>query len=469
MALSATMIKNKTTLIHDFTSGPLFGPLVTFALPFMFSNALQVLYSTVDMVIVGHYMGEVGLTAVSNASKLFVFFTMLSVGLAMSGQIYIAQLIGQGRRKDLNKSIGTLFTFLLSAGAVMTVIGLAFARQLIDFLKVPQAAYSGALSYLLICSAGLVFSYGYNMVSSVLRGMGDSKRPFLFIAIASVTNLILDILFIAVFRWGTFGAGLATILGQALSFVFSWVYLYRRRDEFGFDFKLSSFKLDVAIFKAQIKLGIPFAIRFAIINITMLYVIRFVNAWGHENGLADFASAVFNVGVQMDDIVTKVTQGIMQAATGIVGQNYGAGKFDRIRKTVVYSWIFSLGFYVVFTLFLLLRTEGMFRMFNVTDPAALGLAHVFVVNIVWQFPGLIIMRGTNGFINGIGNAKLGLAFGILDGVILRVGCSWLLGSYLGYGFAGYVLGYAIACYGMGIPSIFYLFCCPWEKRRLVTA
>lgn len=456
-------------MIRDFTSGPLFGPLVTFSLPFMLSNALQVLYSTVDMIIVGHYMGEVGLTAVSNASKLFVFFTMLSIGLAMSGQIYIAQLIGQGRRGDLNKSIGTLFTFLLSIGAVMTVIGLSFAKPLLNFLKVPDAAYGGALSYLLICSAGLVFSYGYNMVSSVLRGMGDSQRPFLFIAIASVTNLILDVVFIAGFHWGTFGAGLATILGQALSFIFSWIYLYRRREEFGFDFKLSSFKLDVAIFKAQIKLGVPFAVRFAVVNITMLYVIRFVNAWGKTNGLADVASAVFNVGVQMDDIVTKVTQGIMQAATGIVGQNYGAGKFDRIRKTVIYSWIFSFGFYVIFTLFLFLRTEDMFRMFNVTDPQALKLTHIFVANIVWQFPGLIIMRGTNGFINGIGNAKLGLIFGIFDGVILRVGCSWLLGSYLNYGFSGYVLGYAIACYGMGIPSIFYLFCCPWEKRKTVTA
>lgn len=225
------------TLIKDFTTGPIFGPLVAFSVPFMLSNALQVLYSTVDMIIVGHYMGETGLTAVGNASKLFVFFTMVSIGLSMSGQIYVAQLIGQGRRKELNRAIGTLFTFLLAFGAVMTVVGLTCAKMMLGAIKVPDDAYAGALSYLLICSAGLVFSYGYNMVSAVLRGMGDSKRPFLFVAIASVTNLVLDVLFIAGFHWGTFGAGLATILGQALSFVFSWIYLYRRREEFGFDFK----------------------------------------------------------------------------------------------------------------------------------------------------------------------------------------------------------------------------------------
>ena len=463
------MAEKTKTLIKDFTTGPIFGPLIAFSVPFMLSNALQVLYSTVDMIIVGHYMGEIGITAVGNAAKLFVFFTMVSIGLSMSGQIYVAQLIGQGRRKELNRAIGTLFTFLLAFGAVMTVVGLTCAKMMLGAIKVPDDAYAGALSYLLICSAGLVFSYGYNMVSAVLRGMGDSKRPFLFVAIASVTNLVLDVLFIAGFHWGTFGAGLATILGQALSFVFSWIYLYRRREEFGFDFKPASFKPDAGVFRAYLRLGIPFAVRFAIINVTMLYVIRLVNAWGASNGLENVASAVFTVGVQMDDIVTKITQGVMQATTGMVGQNYGARKFDRIRKIVIDSWLFSLGFYVIYTLFLLLKTDSMFRMFNVTDPKALELASVFALNIVWQFPGLVIMRGTNGFINGIGNAKLSLIFGLLDGVVLRLGCSWFFGSYLGQGFAGYVLGYAIACYGMGIPSLIYLFFCPWQKRKAVTA
>ena len=454
---------------RDFTTGPIFGPLVSFSIPFMLSNALQVLYSTVDMAIVGRYMNEVGLTAVSNAAKLFIFFTIISVGLSTGGQIYVAQLIGQGRRGELNKAIGTFFTFLLGLGVAMTMVGLAFARPMLNFLKVPAAAYDGARDYLLIGTAGLVFSYGYNMVSAVLRGMGDSKRPFLFVAIASVTNLILDIIFIAGFHWGTAGAAFATILGQALSFLFSVVYLYRRREAFGFDFRIGSFRPDGAVLRAYLKLGIPLGVRFAVINVTMLYVVRMVNAWGHANGLEDVASAVFNVGVQMDDIVTKVTQGIMQASTGIVGQNYGARKFDRIRKTVVSAWLFSFGFYVVYTCFLLFRTESMFRMFNVTDPEALKLASVFAVNIVWQFPGLIIMRGTNGFINGIGNVKLALIFGILDGVVLRVGCSWLFGSLLGMGFAGYVLGYGIACYGMGVPSLIYLYFFPWEKRNVVTA
>ena len=462
-------MKPGTKIGRDFTTGPIFGPLVSFSIPFMLSNALYVLYNTVDMAIVGHYMGEIGLTAVSNASKLILFLSVIGVGLSTSAQIYVAQLIGQGRRKDLNTAIGTLFSFLIAIGAAMTVAGFIFARPLLGFLKVPDAAYAGSLSYLRVCSGGIIFAYGYNMTSAVLRGMGDSKRPLLFIAIASVTNVALDLLFVAVFRWGEAGAALATAMSHAVSFVFSWVYLYKRREAFGFDFRPASFRPDRAVLAAFLRLGIPLAIRFSVINLTMIYVIRWINAWGAANGMEDVASAVFNVGVQMDDLVTKVTLGIMQATTGIVGQNYGARKFDRVRKAVKSAWIFTIGFYVVFTCFLLLRTEDMFRLFNVTDERALALASVFAWNIVWQFPGLALTRGTNGFVNGIGNAKLSLVLGLLDGVVLRIGLSWLLGDVLGRGFGGYVLGYGIACYGLCVPAIIYLFFFPWEKRKAVTA
>jgi Na+-driven multidrug efflux pump len=203
-------------------------------------------------------------------------------------------------------------------------------------------------------------------------------------------------------------------------------------------------------------------VRFAVINVSMMFVLRLVN------GLGLAASTVFGVGVQMDDIVTKVTQGIMQAATGMVGQNYGAGKFDRVRRVVAGAWLFSVGFYIIYGVLLMTRTEWMFGVFT-DDAAVLALAPVFVRNIIWQFPGLALMRGTNGFINGIGNARLALVFGLLDGVVLRIGCSWLLGSALGMGLAGYVLGYAIACYGMGVPSLIYFLWGGWEKRGAVTA
>ena len=368
-------------MARDFTKGPIFGPLARFSIPFMLSNALQVLYAAADMYIVGHFTGAAGLASVVNASRAFVFLTMLSIGLSMSGQIYVAQLIGQGRRADLNVAIGTFVGTLLASGAVLSAIGLAGARRLLLALNVPREAFGGALDYLMICSAGLVFSFGYNMVSAVLRGMGDSKRPFIFVAMASVANIVLDLVAVAWLGWGPAGAALATILGQAISFIFAWCHLRRRRAEFGFDFQPRSFIPNRAVFAAQMRLGIPFAVRFAAINVSMMYVIRLVN------GLGMAASTVFGVGVQMDDIVTKVTQGIMQGATAMVGQNYGTRRFDRVRAVVLGAWLLSVGFYVVYGALLLLRTEQMFGIFT-KDAAVLSLAPVFARNIIWQFPGV---------------------------------------------------------------------------------
>ncbi len=448
------------TLIRDFTRGPVFLPLVTFSVPFMLSNALQVLYNVVDMVIVGRFLGSAGLAAVSNATRLFHLLMMMCLGLSMSGQVYISQLLGAGRRRELNTAIGTFFSTIFGVGVIVSILGCMFSTQVLRMVGVPEEIFSDARSYFLVCAGGIVFSYGYNCVSAVLRGMGDSKRPFLFIAIASVLNIVLDIVFIRSCGWGVAGAAFATILSQALSFVFALVYLYRRREAFGFDFRPASFRIDPAIFRSQLRLGVPFVLRFGAINVSMLFVIRLVNSLGVT------AAAVFGAGVQLDDIVTKVTQGIMMAATAMVGQNFGAGKFDRVRKTVEYSWLFGAGFYILFTFFLLTRTEAMFRIFT-DDKEVLALSHTFARNIVWQFPALILMRGTNGFINGIGNARLGLVFSILDGFVLRIGCSYLLGTVCGMGFRGFVLGYAVAAYGMSVPGVIYFYLCPWQRRNVV--
>lgn len=452
----------KNNIIRDYTKGPIWWPMVLFALPFMLSNGLQVLYSVVDMLIVGQFLGKVGVAAVSNAGRIFIFLTMVCLGLSLSGQIYISQLIGQGERGEkINKTIGTYFFSQLVIGAIMTVIGLLLTDWIIAVLEVPSEAIKDARSYLRITTAGLVFSYGYNMISGVLRGMGNSRHPFVFIAIASVINIVLDFVFIKYCGLGVFGAGLATILGQAIAFIYAFIFLYCRRQEFGFDFKLKSFIPSSEIFNALMKLGVPYVIRFASINVSMLYVIRLINKLGVNE------ATVFGAGVQLDDIVTKVTLGIMMAGTAMVGQNYGARQFARINKIVSYAWLFSASFYVVFASLLLMFPKQLIGMFT-NEPEVVALAPVFAYSIAWQFPGLVLMRGTNSFLNGIGHAKLGLIFALLDGVVLRIGLSWFFGMYLGMGFRGFVLGYGVACYGMGVPALIYYLFFPWKNRKLVT-
>lgn len=488
--MSATSNK----ILHDFTQGPILWPMAKFSIPFMLSNALQVLYTTVDMWIVGNFIedGHIALASVTNASRVVDFLLIIGLGFATSGQIYVAQLIGQKRHQELNKAIGTFFSFFLLIGAEMSIIGLCDAEVIPDIINTPGPAKHGAIQYITICSAGLFFHYGYNMISAVLRGMGDSKHPLLFIAIASCTNIVFDYILIAPFasaphttgilhyidfllasllrgdfQIGVAGAAIATVLGQAVSFIFAACFLYRRRNDFKFDFAISSFKIDNEILGALIKLGIPFAIRFSAVNLSMIYVVKLINGAGATEAECLAATTVFGVGSKMDDIVTKVTQGIMQAATGMIGQNYGACEYKRVRKVVHYAWLLSFGFYVVYSVFLLGYPEKMFSIFN-DNEEVLKLAPLFAKNIVWQFPGLTLTRGTNGFVNGIGNANFALIIGILDGVVLRIGCSWFFGSFLGMGLGGYILGFAIACYGLCIPSLIYFYFFPWEKRKAVT-
>ncbi len=254
-------------LRKDFTKGSIPKQLFSLMIPFMFSNALQVLYSTIDMIIVGKYVGTAGLSAVSQSSSILNFATMVCLGFANGGQVLISQAIGAGKKRETNSIIGTLFTVILAMGLLFSVLIILSKGMVIKVMNIPPEYIKMSDDYLVICGLGMVFTAGYNMVSAILRGMGDSKRPLLFIAIASVVNLVLDILFTGILGFGVAGAAWATIIGQAVSFLFSIHYLYKNKEEFGFDFKLVSLKPVMKYVKMIIDLGAPMAVQSGFINI----------------------------------------------------------------------------------------------------------------------------------------------------------------------------------------------------------
>ncbi len=217
----------RKTLSRDFTEGSIPKQLFWFSLPFMASNALQVLYSTIDMIIVGEYVGTAGLSAVSQSSQILNFAAMVCLGVSNGGQVLISQALGAKKKKEMSEIMGTLFGILMILALALTAVALIGRPWILDIMNIPEESLSMASDYLIICGAGLIFTAGYNMVSAVLRGMGDSKRPFMFICIASVINLVLDILFTGILGWGVAGAAWATIIGQAVSFIFSLIFLYK--------------------------------------------------------------------------------------------------------------------------------------------------------------------------------------------------------------------------------------------------
>lgn len=448
------------SLTKDFTKGNIYKQMLLFALPFMASNALQVLYSTIDMVIVGEYVGTAGLSAVSQSSQIVNFATMVCLGFSNAGQVLISQALGAGKRKEMNRIIGTMFSVITIFSLFLSVCILFGRTWILNVMNIPAESYDMSMDYLVICTLGLVFTAGYNLVSAVLRGMGDSKRPFMFIGIASVVNLVLDIVFTGMLGLGVAGAALATIIGQAVSFVFSLFYLYAHKESFGFDFKPKSFAIDKRYTKMIASLGTPMAIQSGFINISMLFVNSMVNSVGVV------ASATFGVGVRIDDIANKISIGVQYAALPMISQNIAARQQKRAQKVVFCSWIYSATLTVIFMTAYVLFGKQLFMMFS-DDPAVHAMSGTFIKAILWIFPALAIMRGTGAFIQGIGNAKLCMVLALLDGVVLRIGLSWLFGIALDMGFFGFVLGYGLAPYGYAIPSMIYFFSGVWKKRRTI--
>ena len=431
-----------------------------FMLPFMLSNAMQVLYSTIAMIIVGEYVGTAGISAVGQSSQIVNFATMVCLGFSNAGQVLLAQALGAGKKKETNNIIGTLFSLVLILAVALSAIILALRSVILDVMNIPKESYDMAMQYMIICAAGLVFTAGYNMVSAVLRGMGDSKRPFLFIAIASVVNLVLDLLFTGLLGWGVAGAAYATIIGQAVSFVFSLFYLYKRKESFGFDFERNSFKINRQYAKMMASIGTPMAIQSGCINISMLFVNSMINSVGVV------ASATFSAGVKIDDIINKISQGIHHAAMPMVSQNIGAERQDRAKRVVYSAWIFSGIWTVVFIALYIFFGKQMFMLFS-NDTAVHEMSSTFIKAILWMFPALAMMRGTGALIQGIGNARLSMVLALLDGVILRIGLSWLFGIYFDWGFYGFVLGYGLAPYGFAVPGVIYFLSGMWRRHKVL--
>lgn len=449
------------TLINDLTTGNVAKKLLRFSIPFMLSNLLQTVYNMVDMIVVGNFVGSAGLSAVSCGGDLMHLGMLLCMGFTMAGQVIVAQYVGAGNREATSRFIGTIFTFTAAAAVVATVLGLVFMDWLLTVINVPPEAYDEAWDYSVCCYAGMIFIFGYNLVSSILRGMGDSRHPFIFISIAAVINLVLDLLFVAGFGWRSFGAALATVMGQAFSFIVSLVFLYRRRAEFGFDFRLKSFIPNKPDIIKLVKLGFPMALQSAALSISMLFVSSYVNSYGLT------ASAVNGIGNKVGQAASVVTGGLSTASSSMIGQSFGAGKPERVSKCMYVSFAIGLAYSIVLSVVLALWPDQIFGIFD-RSPEVLAMGRTYVIIAVLNFIGFALRGPTNAIINGLGNAVLAGVMGILDGVVCRIGLSILMGVTFKMGIYGFWYGNVLAGYVPFIIGGFYFWSGLWKKAKPLT-
>lgn len=451
---------NQKTMINNLTEGSVPKQLLRFAIPFIGANALQFLYNIVDMIIVGQFVGSSGLSAVSIGGEFMHFFTFIAVGFAQAGTVVIAQYVGAGQRDRLSRVIGNMFSFILGLSVIATLISVLFARQFAALLNTPQESFREAVNYCTVCGFGMFFVYGYNIVSHIMRGLGDSKRPLYFVAISAVMNLILDLVFVAGLHMSAMGAALATVIGQAFSFIVSMIYLYRRREAFGFDFKLQSYAPDRHILVTIIKLGIPICLQNTAVSISMMYVTSCINTYGV------IYSAVTGVSSKISQLCNIVTTSLNAAGSTMIGQNFGAGKKERVSKVFWFVLLISACFAGLLSILLLIFPEPTFRLFN-NDPAVLIVAMEVVPVIIVNFFGAASRAPASGFINGIGFAGMNFVMGIMDGIVVRIGLALLFGRVLNLGVHGYWYGNAIAGYMYFMVIFPYFLSGAWKKRKTV--
>lgn len=448
------------SMIRDLTTGSVFRQLIAFSLPLILSNFLQTAYNLVDSSIVGRYVGAEGLAAVVATGDIMNLFTLLCMGFGAAGQIIIAQQVGRKTPDAIRATIGTLFTVLFLLSMAVTVFFFLATEWMVRALNIPADSVDYAVRYLTVCGAGMVFVYGYNAVSCVLRGMGESKKPLIFVAIAAGLNCVLDVVFIVFCGWDTMGAALATVIGQGVSFLVSMVYLYRRRDSFGFDFKLRSFYPDRTSLGLIMKVGIPQAVQYAALLLSMLYVTSCINRYGVA------AAAVNGVAGKLEGVCRVVANSMATAGSAIIAQCIGAGKLDRCKKTLLSIFWVSLVYCSVCAVCIGLFPRQVFALFS-TDEAVLALAQEFALVGVVICYGHVLRNTFMPIINGVGFGTLSLAIGLLDGVIGRIGLSLLLGVGLNMGLMGFWWGNCLAGYITVFIAGGYYLSGKWKTYKLL--
>lgn len=451
------------TQIRDFTRGSIPKQLFSFAWPLFLSNLLQVVYNIIDMMIVGNVLGKSGLSAVSVGGDVSNFLTFVAMGFSNAGQVLIARYIGARERHKLGKFVGTMSSFLISCAVFLSVVGLLFQKEILQVMNTPLEALEGALHYSGVCMAGLVFIYGYNIVSAILRGMGDSKHPFIFISMAAVINLILDIVFVMGFGMGPGGAALATVISQAISFLTCAVFLTKNRQKFELNIGMREFlHWDKEMLSSLIKLGAPMAIKSASVQVTKL----FVNSWINSYGVA--VSAFAGIANKVASIANLISTAMNTAGSTMVGQNLAAKEYERVKKILKQLAILTLSVSTLMSVAVCLFPNEIFGIFT-SESDVLVIAGGYVPIAVLVFYGSALRAVMNALINGSGNYKINFATAILDAIVLRIGLALLFGLALGMEHYGFWLGDALAGFTPFWIGLIFYFSVGWKKTGKAVA
>ena len=431
---------------NNLTQGSVFQKLWRFTLPFIGANLLQTLYGMVDLYIVGRFATTADVSAVSVSGTVIATFLMLLIGLSVGATVVVGQKFGAGDRSSLSSVAASAFTLSLIAGAgLMGIVG-ALAVPVLRWIHTPAEAMGGAITYMVICSVGYVFQAVYNMLSGILRGVGDSRSPMLFVGVSTVANIIGDVILIGVFGMGAAGAAIATVLAQLLCMIYGIVHVKRRG--FPFDFRLKSCRLDRDDAGQLLRVGIPVALQEVLVMFSFIILEGIINSFGLS------ASAAAGILDKIFLFATIPTNAFNAAISAMVAQNIGAPEQKRAIRCLWYGSLLSELFAVVFFLLGLLIPGKLVGIFT-TDGDVIAQGVAYYAGYKYEYLLCSLAFCVNGFINGTGHTRLTLINNVISTYAVRIPACLIAGSVLHAGLFG--IGYALPLASLVQVVVGYVF------------
>lgn len=404
----------------DLTSGSVFRNIAYFSLPYLLSYFLQTLYGMADLFIIGQFNGVGDITAVSVGSQVMHMLTVMIVGLAMGSTVSIGKAVGAKRPESAMAAIGNTVSLFMGVSAACMVLLLGLVKQIVSLMSTPEEAVAGTITYLTICFIGIPFITAYNIISSVFRGLGDSKSPMYFIAVSCGANIVLDYLFIGVLGMGTAGAALGTTMSQTVSVLLALAVISRKKA--GIKLKREYFRPQRETLGPILRVGVPVALQDGFIQIAFIVITVIAN----RRGLND--AAAVEIVEKIIGVVFLVPSTMLSTVSALSAQNIGAGKHERAAQSLRYAVFLTVGYGLimsVITQFIAAPVVGMFT----EDAAVILLGEQYLKGYIWDCIFAGIHFSFSGYFCAYGMSGISFLHNFLSIVCVRIPGAFLASAY----------------------------------------
>lgn len=440
----------------DLTEGKVWKVIVRFAVPLLVGNLLQQFYNITDSIIVGQFLGKEALAAVSASFFIYYFIISLVIGVGSGTTVVISQLFGAKQYQKVQLAFSSFFIFMLVGGIILSIAGIIFAEPVFRLTNTPEEVIPQAVAYFRIYIGGTFLFVTFNSIISILRGVGESVRPMLFILITTVLNIAFDLLFILVFKWGIEGAARATVVSQGIGMCIALAYVNNTHPLLSI--KKQDMLFDWKLFKESLKIGLPTSVQQCAIALGLIALLGIVNSFG-TNTLTAYGAAG-----KIDTIITQAILTLSGALAAFCGQNIGAGRLDRVKKGVQFTMCTNIALGLLTFAAVYLFGNEMMRIFTKDiDVVAIGKEYLLIIG------GFFIVHGAlnvyNGALRGAGDTLFPMITSLVCLWLIRIPLAYYLSSWLGRNGIWWAIGISITI-GLIVTFVYYKMGF-WKRRRRI--